>query len=289
MSRALVERVNAQAQEIASLKLTIAQIRDIRNNVLQSVPEHGVPEPIDTTPYEQKFEEIRRALRAIKAKHLSFLQHFHEELERFRAEVLAEISSIAALAREQVRSDPSSTQSSQLCYLTFPLDPRAPLNGVIGGLRRFAGRNVHDEGIVEVTASSCHDESRFPPTILAYFPADAAFVSKDEPMSWIGYHFNGGAKLRFRNYAVRSRFDGWANSNNLKDWVIEVSDDGENWTTVDTRVDNSDLNATNATKVFELATDAEGEYIRIRQTGPSHSGKDFLVLSGFELFGTFIA
>jgi hypothetical protein len=41
-------------------------------------------------------------------------------------------------------------------------------------------------------------------------------------------------------------------------------------------------------KAFALKEEAEGGFVRLLQTGPAHSGKLFLAISSFELFGTLI-
>jgi hypothetical protein len=46
--------------------------------------------------------------------------------------------------------------------------------------------------------------------------------------------------------------------------------DGENWTELDARTGNTDLNAKEAVMVFELATIQESRWIRLRMTGPNH-------------------
>jgi hypothetical protein len=89
------------------------------------------------------------------------------------------------------------------------------------------------------------------------------------------------------HYTVRSRSDGFSGSNNLKEWVVEVSDDGADWTPVDAQSKNGDLNSKGAVRTFAVRPDCpESRYVRLRQTGPAHSGKNFLAICAFELFGS---
>jgi hypothetical protein len=70
---------------------------------------------------------------------------------------------------------------------------------------------------------------------------------------------------------------------------VETSPDFEHWTVVHTVENNDELNDTNVTKSFTVAGAEEAQFIRLRQTGPAHSGKHFLAISAFEVFGTLIS
>jgi hypothetical protein len=157
---------------------------------------------------------------------------------------------------------------------------------VITGLTELVDPRVHE--IFEVISSSCYDVTRFAPKFVVDVASNNVFVSNNQPDQWIGYHFKENVKLRLCCYVLRSRFDGWMNANNLKDWVIEISLDEIEWKIVDRRMENYDLNGTNAIKMFKLADVIICQYMRLRQMGLSHAGKNFLVLSGFELFEDFV-
>jgi hypothetical protein len=289
MTELLLARVSAQARKIEALKQTIANVRRLRDSVLPYLPADGAVEMLDLATYQEKLEGIRRSFQALRARHAATSQFFREELERFRRELIAEIALIADLARAPKRTaeaalDPFTRSALILRSLSHPPDPR---RGVIAAIAEIAGASAVDAGVVAATASSCRDQKRFAPRCIAETNSDSVFVSENLPMQWVGYQFNGGATLRFQRYALRSRADGWANSNNMKNWVLEVSQDGENWIIVDTQAENNDLNAGNATAAFNLVEEAEAKHVRVRMTGPSHSGKNILALSGFELFGSF--
>jgi hypothetical protein len=74
--------------------------------------------------------------------------------------------------------------------------------------------------------------------------------------------------------------------NSVKEWVVEGSVGGEQWTLIDHRENNGDFNHTNVTKVFTVAVTDEGcKFIRIVQIGTNHYEHDILCLSSFEIFG----
>jgi hypothetical protein len=159
------------------------------------------------------------------------------------------------------------------------------MNGIIAALTTRWGGNVADKSVVDVIFSACLDQTRFAPRNVADLEARSNFVSENTPGQWVGYYFKG-RRLKLTGYGIRSRYDGWANSNNLKQWVVEVSDDNSTWFEADRRDGNDELNGTDRRASFAVTQTVEGQYVRIRQTGKAHSGKDFLAVSGFEVFGT---
>jgi hypothetical protein len=138
---------------------------------------------------------------------------------------------------------------------------------------------------MEVTASSCLEDQRLGAQNAANAAAETNFVSKNLPGQWLRYDFENG-KVKLTHYTIRSRHDGYKGSNNPRDWVVEVSNDASNWVKIDQQSGNRDLDGKNVTKLFQVTDQCpESRCVQIRQLGPTHSGKNFLVVSRFELFG----
>ncbi|XP_060685015.1 E3 ubiquitin-protein ligase HECTD1 isoform X1 [Hemiscyllium ocellatum] len=77
----------------------------------------------------------------------------------------------------------------------------------------------------------------------------------------------------------------------LRNWVFQVSKDGQNWTTLYTHVDDCSLNEPGSTATWPLDPPKDEKqgwrHIRIKQMGKNASGQThYLSLSGFELYGT---
>nr|XP_033808047.1 E3 ubiquitin-protein ligase HECTD1 isoform X5 [Geotrypetes seraphini] len=77
----------------------------------------------------------------------------------------------------------------------------------------------------------------------------------------------------------------------LRNWVFQVSKDGQNWTTLYTHADDCSLNEPGSTATWPLDPPKEEKqgwrHIRIKQMGKNASGQThYLSLSGFELYGT---
>jgi hypothetical protein len=67
--------------------------------------------------------------------------------------------------------------------------------------------------------------------------------------------------------------------------VIEVSQDGSNWTEIDGQENEDCLNGPNRSSVFEVRSIVETRFIRIRMIGPNWQGNQHLYFRAFELFG----
>jgi hypothetical protein len=68
---------------------------------------------------------------------------------------------------------------------------------------------------------------------------------------------------------------------------LEISNDDSNWKEIDRRENNVDLNGDRLVGTYSISGQrSEGRFIRLRQIGKNHMNKDYLMVSGFELFGT---
>ncbi|KAM8917345.1 E3 ubiquitin-protein ligase HECTD1 isoform 3-T3 [Spinachia spinachia] len=80
----------------------------------------------------------------------------------------------------------------------------------------------------------------------------------------------------------------------LRNWVFQVSKDGQNWTTLYTHIDDCSLNEPGSTATWPLDPSKEEKqgwrHIRIKQMGKNASGQThYLSLSGLEVYGTVTA
>ena len=157
-----------------------------------------------------------------------------------------------------------------------------PLNGIIEKLTRDCGGNVHEKGVVEVTASSCSLGSAKDVVDLG---ADTCLYSYWEPDQWIRYDFKQRS-VTPTGYSIRSGSE-WC----PKSWVFEVSNDGKNWQVVDRRDNNEDLKAGDVWCNFAIIDHPHGNFrfVRLRQTGTNHYGDNQLVIAALEVFGTLSA
>ena len=153
--------------------------------------------------------------------------------------------------------------------------------GVIGVLTRLCCGNVHEKGVVEVTAKSVNPWCGALQNIVE-LGTDSYYRSHNLPGQWICYDFKE-RRVAPTSYSIRTS-DGWY----PKEWVFEVSTAGKgSWQIVDSRSINEDLRAKQVTRNFVLSDPPKGSFrfLRLRLTGPTHNDEHYLDLSSLGIFG----
>jgi hypothetical protein len=158
-----------------------------------------------------------------------------------------------------------------------PMTERRRLDGIISYLTKKHGGNVHDRGIVAITASSVVH-----PRNDAKMAADADFsswfLSRDEPGQWVCWDFRE-MRVRPTHYSIAT--------SSLRSWLLEGSVDGERWAEFDRQTDRMDfMFHSNCPEwgitPFAVANPLECRFIRLTQTGESAGMRLDIV----EFFGT---
>ena len=153
---------------------------------------------------------------------------------------------------------------------------------IIEHLTAKCGGNVHDKGIVNVTAGSAACGA--PPKNAADLRTDSVYWSLYEENPFICYDFKD-LRVIPHKYILRSD-----QHDQPMSWVVEVSDDGteNSWTEIDRRDSNDNLKGKYVTRKFKIPhIPSRGfRFFRLRQTGPNHYGYDDLVLTTLEIIGT---
>ena len=204
-------------------------------------------------------EEVSRLREAFGERILAVEQEAHEAVRVLRDEIQPKIKQLDAVT------------------ICFP----DPLKGIIAYLTRECGGNVHENRVVEVTASSGRDKVKY----AVELGTNSEFYTESKPNQWICYNFKGRS-VAPTSYSIRTH----SGSYFPKSWVFEVSNDGrdDSWQVVDRRTDNFDLKANHVTRNFAISDPPRGSFrfVRLRLTGKSHAEDDYLFLTSLEVFGT---
>jgi hypothetical protein len=180
---------------------------------------------------------------------------------------------------------PKSTRYRKVVRAEIRVEPRegSPLDGIIAALTRSAGGNVHDQGIVDVSASSVN--GNYPERNAVDLGQQNYFQSENQPNQWLRYDFKD-RRIRLTEYSIAAHTGGWF----IHSWVVEGSEDGSTWTTLDERQNNNDANSNHPIATFKVEgnQELESRFIRLRQTGNSYANHTDLILFGFEVFGLVI-
>ena len=159
------------------------------------------------------------------------------------------------------------------------------LNGIIEHLSLECYGNVHDKGVVNITASSINsDRLHYHPKCAASLDTYSYYYSENKKNTWICYDFKEPRVIP-KSYSLRCGHDSFGCY--PKSWVLEVSNDGKSWTEVDRREDSNDLHGTHVCKNFAISSvpSASVRFIRLRQTAKNHSGDYRTVIIALEIFG----
>ena len=144
---------------------------------------------------------------------------------------------------------------------------------------KFEG-NVHTKNVVKITASSIgigQVEN------IVEEGDDKDFYTNNEPDSWIKFDFKE-RKVLLDRYTLKTV--NWPEgSHHLKNWVLEVSDDDNNFTVIDRRENCDLLNGSLKTATFEVSHSTPARFVRLRQTGVNWFGGNRLVLTQIEFSG----
>jgi hypothetical protein len=198
----------------------------------------------------------------------------------------------------------------------FPYADGQPLSGIIAYLTDKFGGNLHEKGIVLMSASSialdaCPARRKFMfdeidrifadshlpiredsqitrnpswgPDQALDFGKMTSFNSMNKPNQWIIWDFKD-LQICPTGYTIQSGF--W---NFPKSWVVEGSKDGVNYVELDSQVDNEEVKKCIGAVTIQIQNSELFRYLRVTQGAKNHTGSDHLVISAFEVFGSLVA
>jgi hypothetical protein len=162
-------------------------------------------------------------------------------------------------------------QTTQCAY-----SESAPLNGILAFLTARHASNLHESGIVTVTASSSTDFKQFTD------PLGSGYVefSSDATGSWFCHDFKE-RRVTLAKYTIRS----CCTNLGPKSWTIDGSNDGQAWETIHTVNGCGELASGGIIRSFEVSTSKACRFIRFRQSAALGSSTDGHIRA-YELFGT---
>lgn len=108
------------------------------------------------------------------------------------------------------------------------------------------------------------------------------------PSSWICFDFKD-RRIIPTDYTIRS--GPWTpNCGHPKNWVIEVSNDNNEWSIIDEQKDSDFLNGPRLAHTFKIEKQniKKIRYFRLRQTGENLAGGNVLEFESIEIYGRLI-
>ena len=152
---------------------------------------------------------------------------------------------------------------------------------IIQHLSKYYHGNVHVKNAVQIISSSKYDDGEKVKNIVEQNNKD--FATKNEIGSWIQLDFKKRNVL-LDSYTLVT-FNGNENDEHLKNWILEVSNDGENYKEID-RQENCDfLNGSLNRATFQVSCSTSQRFVCLRQTGKNWGGNYHLNLNQIEFSG----
>ena len=174
------------------------------------------------------------------------------------------------------------TNNSTNNRMLFTYNPERPWDGIFTYYRENCGGNPVTNHLMTVTKSS--SLAGDPREVLDTTSSDNNWTNEETNANFV-FHFLNHS-FHMTHYRIRSvHFEtGWAH---LKQWVIEGSDDGNNYTVIDKRTDDNHLNGNGNEFTFECNNDTKQSfsYFRLRMNGNNHRNNLGLGIRRIEFYG----
>lgn len=154
---------------------------------------------------------------------------------------------------------------------TFNFEKENELDGILRYLTKITGGNIHDNGTIKINSNSIlNDDPICGPKNLVDYENDNFYQSKDQNGSFIIFDFIEKS-VNLDCYTIKNGKS--LRHYYLKNWVIEGSNDENQWDEIDRHVDDSKLDADEIAVTFDVQKKNAGFYrfIRLRETGQTWS------------------
>jgi len=141
-------------------------------------------------------------------------------------------------------------------------------------------KNPCDLGLVRITFSSLMHDSAPQAKLLG--PETLRIVTKPDPKSWFAFDFSP-RKIKLSAYMIR-HYLSW-DTEALRNWNLEGSNDGHRWNLIMAHKDDAALKKKGQEYIWNVDCNQFYSHFRIFQTGTNSNRHHYLAMSGFEVWG----
>ena len=140
------------------------------------------------------------------------------------------------------------------------------LEGILNFLTKQTGGNIHDNGTIEITSNSIHSDDH-PKNLVDYQSNNYYYPAGNDRNAFVCFDFKDKL-IQLTSYSIKSHDDD-RNCKHLRNWVIEVSNDGKTWQEIDRHENEDKLNGRKLIVNFEISPPMKEFYrfIRLLETG----------------------
>jgi hypothetical protein len=181
----------------------------------------------------------------------------------------------------------SRAENDRCGYQSIRYESSQRFYGIVSCLTERCNGNVHDRGVVSVTANRVYNnDPTYAPKNVVDLENDSFFYSTNDEGQPICLDFRQ-MKVKPTHYSIRTNSEG-KNGGHLKSWVIEGSLDGNSWTVVDQWEINDNLNNSFGEHAFAVTKLETFRMVQLRQTTPNHLANNHIYLTKLEIFSWLI-
>ena len=192
---------------------------------------------------------------------------------------------------EEEKKDELDDDVSTKVQSVYKYESDFDVNGIIYAIGTEYGehqwQNPSEKGLIEIkTATMMGRLSKPKDYLIGRESGIDCIVGVKDSDNWFSIDFKT-VSIKPSNYTLR-HITGPNNKNHLRNWVLEGSNDGNNWECLSEHKDDESLNENDATFTWKMEhnnIDTFYQYFRLRMTGPDSSGQWYLCCSGFEIYG----
>jgi hypothetical protein len=156
--------------------------------------------------------------------------------------------------------------------------------GTDGGTRPYQNPQQAAGG---VTTEALHPSSYKPHRLVQHVHDGEYNFTDDKPGCWMKFAIVGGGRMEVDRYCLRSeKHDG---SHKLRNWQLQASNDGAEWTTLRAHANDEALPKAAFSTASWAVEGGKGAFaqFRVLQTGKNSSRNGHLACAGIELYGMF--
>ena len=264
--------------DISNLKNEMSKMKDEYNNDIAALKEM-IEQLKESQKQQEKMQKQREEILLKRIEKLEENQkEFDAQKKSFETLIEEQNSKISQyeMQKQEIEDNKNTIEINYIKGNEF--------NGINNYLNQISGGNSHDKGVINITANSCNGDYAHPKCLIDY-NNNNYFHSRNDILN-IEICFDFKDKLvQLSNYTIKS-YDCGPNSNHLRNWVIEVSNDNIIWETADERNNDSHLNDRYVVATFSTKK-LTGFYrfVRLRQTGKNWYNQNYMIFDAFEFFG----
>jgi hypothetical protein len=167
------------------------------------------------------------------------------------------------------------------------LNRARPFDGVFYYLWTWCRRNPHLAGLIEISAPDQYDRCHFQCYDLITHESKSGKHWATQNTNTVHYVQIDFKDLRLCPSAcsVKVHNSTWSGGAFLRSWRFEGSNNGSDWSIVDSHSDSSDLTQNDKEMSFEVSFSSFFRFLRFLMVGPNSSGNYYFSLQALEVFG----